>query len=159
MTTDETPVADTIDYLSDEWLDEADRAVADLTPLPDPVLVGIRVVGERATRHYSLVLGPDRVAVRRPDGDDGDEGDTAGDTADESDEGSSRSTRSVRLTMPLTVAAAVAQGRVGAQRAFLDGQIQLGGDTTVLLGYQQQLSDIDDRLASLRARTRFPETD
>ncbi len=151
MTTDETPPADTIDYLSDEWFDEADRAVADLTPLPDPVSVGIRVVGEGATRHYSLVLGPDRVAVRRPDGDGGD---TEGDT----DNSSSRWNESVRLTMPLTVAAAVAQGRVGAQRAFLDGQIQLGGDTTVLLGYQQQLSDIDDRLASLRARTRFPET-
>jgi hypothetical protein len=156
MTTDETPPADTIDYLSDEWFDEADRAVADLTPLPDPVSVGIRVVGERATRHYSLVLGPDRVAVRRPDGD---EGGTEGDTDGETDNSSSRWTESVRLTMPLTVAAAVAQGRVGAQRAFLDGQIQLGGDTTVLLGYQQQLSDIDDRLASLRARTRFPETD
>lgn len=152
MTADETPATDTVDYLSDEWLDEADRAVADLTPLPDPVSVGIRVVGERATRHYSLVLGPDRVAVRRPHGD---HGDTSGDT----DDRSSRSTESVRLTMPLTVAAAVAQGRVGAQRAFLDGQIQLGGDTTVLLGYQQQLSDIDDRLALLRARTRFPETD
>ncbi len=151
MTTDETPTADTIDYLSDEWLDEADRAVADLSPLPDPVSVGIRVVGERATRHYSLVLGPDRVAVRRPDGD---EGENEGD----GDNRSSRSTESVRLTMPLPVAAAVAQGRVGAQRAFLDGQIQLGGDTTVLLGYQQQLSDIDDRLAALRARTRFPET-
>ncbi len=149
MTTDETPTADTIDYLSDEWLDEADRAVADLSPLPDPVSVGIRVVGERATRHYSLVLGPDRVAVRRPDGDEGE---------NEGDNRSSRSTESVRLTMPLPVAAAVARGRVGAQRAFLDGQIQLGGDTTVLLGYQQQLSDIDDRLAALRARTRFPET-
>lgn len=146
MTTDETPAEGTIDYLSDEWLDEADRAVADLPALPDPVSVGIRVMGERATRRYSLVLGPDRVAVRRPTDGGG-------------DDGPGRSTDSVRLTMPLAVAAAVAQGRVGAQRAFLDGQIQLGGDTTVLLGYQQQLSAIDDRLASLRARTRFPDAD
>lgn len=149
MTADESPMDNTIEYLSDEWLDEADRAVADLPPLPDPVSVGIRVVGEHRNRHYSLVLGPDRVAVRRP----------ADDRGDEHDGGPGRPADSVRLTMPLTVAAAVAQGRVGAKRAFLDGQIQLGGDTTVLLGYQQQLADIDDRLASLRARTRYPDTD
>ena len=53
----------------------------------------------------------------------------------------------------MTTACAIAQGLTGAQRAFLDGKIQLGGDTTALLGHQGQLSQIDDQLSGLRAQT------
>ena len=56
---------------------------------------------------------------------------------------------------PTGIAAAIARGEIGAQRAFLDGEIRLGGDTTALLGHQAELAEIDDRLADLRAITRY----
>lgn len=123
-----------IPYLSDEWIRQADEALAGLAAVAGDVTVAVRVTGdgERPDVSYRLVLGPDKV---RMIGDD-----QNGD---------------VRLTMPYAVSAAIAQGRIGAQRAFLNGQIQLGGDTTALLGHQAPLAEVDDRLAELRARTRF----
>lgn len=149
-----------IDYLSDEWLGEADRAVADLPPLPDAVTVGIRIIDGGAVIGYSLVLGPDRVSIRPYRGDTEDPSATSpASTAEPSTETGDDRDRphdDVRLTMPMEVAVGIARGQAGAQRAFLDGHIQLGGDTTVLLGYQQHLAEIDDRLSDLRSRTRFP---
>ncbi|MDH3296114.1 MAG: SCP2 sterol-binding domain-containing protein [Acidimicrobiia bacterium] len=123
-----------IDYLSDEWFRLADAALATLPAVADNVTVAVQVLGDHDGPQacYRLVLGPDRVSVINDD--------KPGD---------------VRLTMPYSVAAAIAQGRVGAQRAFLDGHITLGGDTTALLGHQDQLAEIDDRLVWLRSRTRF----
>ncbi len=125
----------TIDYLSPEWLRSAGQAVASLVPIPSSVVVAVRVVdlpGGRADVEYCLVLGPDRVdiVIGGPDPD-------------------------VSLTMPYEIAAAIAQGSIGAQRAFLDGDVRLGGDTTALLGHQDQLAEIEDRLGELRSRTRF----
>lgn len=139
-----------VDYLSPEWLTRADQAVSQLPPLPDPITVEIIVTGEAdgatttspIVAGYRLILGPDRVAVRPLD--------TDGVERTEPD------TDRVRMTMPLTVASAIAQGQAAAQRAFLDGHVQLGGDITVLLGYQRELAEIDDRMAPLRADTGFP---
>ncbi len=120
-------------YLSDEWLAEADRRLGDLTPVPAPVVIGMAVDGGPfGDRAYRLILGPDRVGVASGLGDSG-----------------------VTMTLRWPVAIAVAQGRASAQRAFLDGDLQLGGDTSLLLGYQQQLADIEDRLDELRAATDF----
>ncbi|MGI9595399.1 MAG: hypothetical protein ACR2QK_04525 [Acidimicrobiales bacterium] len=120
-------------YLSDRWLDEADRRLASLTPLPASVSVGMAVLGgPDGDRLYRLVLGPDRVGVALGLADSG-----------------------VHMTLAWEVAVDIAQGRASAQRAFLDGRMQLGGDTSLLLGYQQQLADIEDRLDRLRADTDF----
>ncbi|MDH5520446.1 MAG: hypothetical protein OEZ14_07930, partial [Acidimicrobiia bacterium] len=61
----------------------------------------------------------------------------------------------VTLTMSYAIASAIARAEIGAQRAFLDGEVRLGGDTTALLGHQAQLAEIEDRLGELRARTRY----
>ena len=120
-------------YLDDAWLAEADRRLRDLAPIAQAVSVGMTVHGgPEGERRYRLVLGPDRVGIEAGLGDSG-----------------------VRMSVPWPVAVAIAQGRASAQRAFLDGQIQLGGDASLLLGHQQQLADIDDRLADLRAATDF----
>lgn len=122
-----------VPYLSDRWLQRADRELRGLTPIPDPVSVGMRVTGgPDGDRLYRLILGPDRVGIEAGLADSG-----------------------VRMTLVWDVATAIAQGRASAQRAFLDGRLQLGGDTSLLLGYQQQLADIDDRLDELRAATDF----
>ena len=59
------------------------------------------------------------------------------------------------MTLSWEVAVAIATGRASAQRAFLDGDLQLGGDTGLLLGHQRALTDIEDRLDELRAETDF----
>ncbi len=134
-----TATGESVDYLSAEWFREADDAVAALTPIPSAVTVAVNVHGlsrDRADVSYRLVLGPARVHIlaAEPDGAAG------GD---------------VSLTMAYDVAAAIARGEIGAQRAFLDGHVRLGGDTTALLGNQAQLAEIEDRLGDLRARTRY----
>lgn len=122
-----------VDYLSDAWLERAHRAVRGLPPVPSDLAVAVVVTdGPSGARQYRLVLGPDRVAVSA-------EPEPAG----------------VRMTLAWADATAIAQGRSSAQRAFLDGRLRLGGDTSLLLGHQEALAAIDDRLASLRAVTRF----
>jgi hypothetical protein len=122
------------EYLSSQWFEQADADLARLPVLADGVTIAVRVTGggRRPDVAYRLVLGPDRVRMISDD--------YPGD---------------VRLTMSYEISAAIARGELGAQRAFLDGKIQLGGDTTALLGHQRQLAEIDDQLADLRARTRF----
>lgn len=123
----------TVRYLSDEWMQRADRALAVLTPIAAPVAVGILVrSGPEGDRGYRLILGPDRVGVEV--GTDG---------------------SGVQMSLDWDVAVAIAEGQTSAQRTFLDGQMQLGGDTSLLLGHQQELSNIDDQLDELRAITSY----
>ena len=122
-----------IPYLSDPWLSEADTRLADLNPLDEEIRVGFRVTGgPDGDAEHQLVLGPDRVGAER-----GVEG------------------AAVVLTMAWELAVEIGQGRTSAQRAFLDGRIQLGGEPGVLLGHQSRLAEIDDRLADLRADTAY----
>ncbi len=132
MTESDRPGAG-IPYLSDPWLAAADGALADLAPIADELSVGIEVVGgPRGDRSYRLVLGPDRVGVSA-------EVEPAG----------------VRMTLEWDDAVAIANGRSSAQRAFLDGRLRLGGDISLLLGHQDALAAIDDRLGGLRDSTDF----
>ena len=131
----DTSAGDLIDYLSPTWFEQANAALGDLRPISSPVSVAVRIVTgdpDRPEIHYRLILGSDRVGLVA--------GDERGD---------------VRLTMAYHTARDIAEARLGAQRAFLDGDIKLGGDTTAILGFQQQLTDIEARLADLRSRTRY----
>jgi hypothetical protein len=120
-------------YLDDRWLTEADAALAGLTPVGIELTIGVTVTGgPDGDRRYRMVLGPDRVGIDPGAGSAG-----------------------VRMTLAWPDAVAVAQGNISAQRAFLDGRLRLGGDTGLLLGHQDALADLDDRLAPLRAVTRF----
>lgn len=120
-------------YLSDEWLTKADEQLAALSPISTAVSVAMTVTdGPDGERNYRLVLGPERVGVAPGVGDSG-----------------------VSMTVTWPVAVAIATGEASAQRAFLDGNLQLGGDTSLLLGHQQQLADIADKLDGLRSTTDF----
>ncbi|MFT7601248.1 MAG: hypothetical protein ACI8TP_004199 [Acidimicrobiales bacterium] len=120
-------------YLSDEWLARADEALTDLPPLDDDVLVGFVVTdGPNGDRSYGLRLGSGSVGV---------------------EPGSGAAAVTLRLRWDLAVA--VSQGRASAQRAFLDGELVLGGNVGLLLGHQRELKTIDDRLVSLRASTDY----
>lgn len=126
-------MTDRLRYLSDAWLAEADRRLADLQPIAEAVSVGMTVEGgPDGDRTYRLILGPSRVGMEPGIAGSG-----------------------VRMTLPWEVAVAVARAEASAQRAFLDGHLQLGGDTALLLGHQRELADIEDRLDKLRAETDF----
>ncbi len=120
-------------YLSDAWLREASEAVAGLTPLESDLVVGVTVLGgPENDRSYHISLGTGPVSIRA--GLDG---------------------ALVTMTMKWPLAVAIAKGETSAQRSFLDGEIQLGGDASQLLGHQKQLAEVDDRLAKVRARTDY----
>ncbi|MEM9654685.1 MAG: SCP2 sterol-binding domain-containing protein [Actinomycetota bacterium] len=120
-------------YLSPAWIERADTLLNDLQPLDEAVVVSMVVTGgPDGDRSYQLVLGPDRVAM----------------AADRIDGG-------VEMTMTWDVAVSIANGEASAQRAFLDGRLQLGGDPAVLLGHQKALAAIDDRLQPLREVTDY----
>lgn len=120
-------------YLSEEWLQAASTAVAELDAESVCLRVGYRVTD--APDHvvsYTLVLGDGtaRFEVGTADVD-------------------------ASLTLSYELAVAIATGTASAQRAFLDGEIRLGGSVTALLGSAPPLQAVDDRLVQLRVGTTF----
>lgn len=129
---------DEVEFLSDAWVEAADAA---LTTAPgaenaSPAVVAYRVTGgPDGDREHHLVLGAERPRLVRPGPGDPDP--------------------TVTLTMPYAIAAAVNQGTESAQRAVLDGRIDLQGRPDVLLAHQAPLTAVDDLLAPLRQHTRY----
>lgn len=120
-------------YLSDEWLSEANKAVSSLAPVEGELVVGFRVFYEASKCvEYQTRLGPEVVQIKGGLGD-----------------------AEVVFSLDWDLAGGIANGRVSPQRAFLDGEITLGGDPGHLLGFQQHLAAVDDRLASLRNQTDY----
>ncbi len=121
-------------YLSEAWLEAATHALSDTPPTKESLRVGYDIIdAPDGVGPYTLVMGPDRITFEA---------------------GLSDTSATLRLRYELAVA--IATGATSAQRAFLDGDISLGGDVTALLGAGGPLAGIDDRLASLRAITEFP---
>ncbi len=133
----ERPIATSLrgmKYLSESWLEAATHALAG-APSPESSLrVGYDITdAPDGIGPYTLAIGPDTISF---------------------EPGMTETAATLRLTYELAVQ--IARGYTSAQRAFLDGTIQLGGDITALLGSASPLAEIDDRLASLRAQTDFP---
>ncbi|MCU1370911.1 MAG: hypothetical protein JWO77_2105 [Ilumatobacteraceae bacterium] len=65
----------------------------------------------------------------------------------------------VRFHQDYATAASIAMGRGSAQRAFMTGQLRVGGDLRVLLAHQEVLASVGDVFAAVRERTLPPEVD
>ena len=130
-------------YLSPEWIDAAGRAVAGDDRLRAAWAGLALVVEQRVTGGpdgdvvWHVAIGPEGVALRPGPADPGRPAD-------------------LRITTDYTTAAAVASGTVGAQRAFVEGRLRLGGDLTLLMAHQRALAAVHDALAPVRARTTYP---
>lgn len=117
-------------YLSDQWIDAADASVRSIEPSAEPFAVSYIVTdGPDGDRSYTLDLGTPSI---RPGAD-----------------------AAVGLRMRWDVATAIATGDRSAQRAFLDGDIQITGDTQALLGAGDTMAVAEAALSSLRARTAY----
>jgi hypothetical protein len=121
-----------VQYLSDEWIEAANAAVAGLEPMADPFAVSYVITGgPGGDRSYTLTLGPPAVGIQ------------------------SGSDANVGLRMSWDVARGIATAELSSQRAFLDGDIRIDGDPQVLLGHGGGLAAVEERLADLRSRTQF----
>lgn len=119
-------------YLSDAWLEHAATAVAEIPPVDDAFSIGYLVTdGPDGDRAYTLQLGPDVVSIH------------------------SGADAPVTLQMTWSVACEIARGELGAQRAFLDGSIRIGGDAQALVGNAEAVIAVDTALADLRSLTTY----
>ena len=126
-------------YLSPEWLDAAGAALAADGSLA-AALAGITFTVEQAvdgtpdgTVRWHVTVADGKVALTpgpaaRPD---------------------------VRFTTTYPVAAAVARGEQSAQRAFIEGDLRVGGDLSLLISHQRALAAVDDALAPVRTATTY----
>ncbi|HET8619756.1 MAG TPA: SCP2 sterol-binding domain-containing protein [Acidimicrobiales bacterium] len=126
-------------YLSPAWIDAAGAAVAGDGPL------GAALAGITLTVEQVVTGGPDGDVTWSLGVDDGKVALIPGPAA-RSD---------LRLTTDYATAAAVAAGELGAQRAFVEGRLRVGGDLSLLITHQRALAAVDDALAGVRARTTY----
>jgi hypothetical protein len=69
--------------------------------------------------------------------------------------GAAEGAADLRFTTDYPTAAAIAAGEVGAQRAFVEGRLRVGGDLSLLIAHQRALAGVDDALAKVRAETTY----
>jgi alkyl sulfatase BDS1-like metallo-beta-lactamase superfamily hydrolase len=123
-------------FLSDEWMDELDRA-GQQVEVPGEVDLVIEheiVDGDRTVRfHVAFADGTIRV---RP---------------------GPAPTATVRFHQDAATAWAVLTGEGSAQRAFMAGDLRVGGDLRALLAQASVLGGLDDAFAAVRGRTEPPE--
>jgi hypothetical protein len=126
-------------YLSPAWIEAAGAAVAGDDRL------GAALAGVTLTVEQVVTGGPGGEVVWSLAVEDGKVSLTPG-PAPRSD---------LRLTSDYATAAAVAAGALGAQRAFVEGRLRVGGDLSLLITHQRALAAVDDALAGVRARTTY----
>lgn len=124
-------------YLSDAWIAELDAVAGASDALRsagagDLVIEQVVVDGEREVR-WHVVLHDGGAAVRPGPADE----------------------PTVRFTVRREVAEGITRGTESAQRAFMRGDLRVGGDTAALVEHADALAAIDDAFAPVRAATTF----
>jgi hypothetical protein len=116
-------------HLSPEWLRAADDAVASLDVDPaTSVVIEQRVVGgPEGDVVYRLVVSDGRCHVVIGDDPPAD----------------------VSITTPWTLAEQIASGAASAQRAFLHGEVRIGGDPAVLVRHADLAVELSAALSSI----------
>jgi alkyl sulfatase BDS1-like metallo-beta-lactamase superfamily hydrolase len=126
-------------YLTQEWLDAAQRAVDGDATLAD------------ATKDVQLTV--QQVVTGGPDGDAAyhvaiDDGAVRVLTGEAND-------ATVTFTLDWDTATAVSRGELSAQGAFMTGRIRVRGDLPKLVEHGSVFGGVDDVLADLRAQTTY----
>jgi SCP-2 sterol transfer family len=126
-------------YLSPDWIDAAGRALA-----ADDRLAAA-LAGVTLTVEQEVSGGPDGPVTWHLAIADGKVVLGAGPSAQ----------ADLRLSTDYPTAAGVAAGELGAQRAFVEGRLQVGGDLSLLITHQRALAAVHDALAPVRAATSY----
>jgi hypothetical protein len=128
-------------FLSPDWIRALDEAARDHPGLPDAA-VGLSLVVEQEVTdapggpvRFHVVFGDGSVRVRTGPAPQ----------------------PTVRFSQDLATATAIATGTESAQRAFMTGRLQVGGDLRVLLEGREALAALDDVFASVRRTTEHPD--
>lgn len=124
------------EFLSDGWLDAVERAAARSSGVPAELRLVVQQVvldvpGGDELVVYSLRLADGTVTLER----------------------GRRADADVTFIQDRATAAAVAQGQLSAQSAFLSGDLRVGGDLRVALRQASAITAIDDIFAEVRATT------
>lgn len=127
-------------FLSPAWVCALDDAARDHTGLPDAI-AGLSLVVEQEVT--DAPGGPVRFHVVFDDGSMRVRNGPAPQPA-------------VRFSQDLATAVAIATGTESAQRAFMTGRLQVGGDLRVLLEGREALTVLGDVFASVRPATEHP---
>jgi putative sterol carrier protein len=126
-------------YTSPDWIAAAGRALADDAGLKDATadvqLTLEQVVTDGPTGTVSWHVAIDHGHVELAEG-----------PAPAAD---------LRFTTTYDTAAAIASGKLAAQRAFAEGRLRVGGDLSLLVAHHRTLASLDDALASVRADTTY----
>ncbi len=142
------PYADVVEYLSPEWLAAAATLVA-----ADPLLAAaatahelvVEYLVEQPREHGPGEHGPGAVAPGDPVAYhlrlSGGAVALVPGTAPDAD---------VRFRCDHATALAVARGELGAQRAFMEGRLRIGGDVRAIVAAQEVLAAVGDVLAPIR---------
>jgi hypothetical protein len=129
------------EYLSPEWFATATELVATASTEGrfGPSTADVHLVVEQTVRRSD-----DSVAVWHVVIDDGSVALVPGAAA-----GSGRHA-DLTFSCDIVTAVGVRDGTIGAQSAFIDGRLRLGGDITALLAHGEMFATLDDVLAPLR---------
>lgn len=126
-------------YLSDEWLQEAGDALAADSALSDAakdldLTIQYEVTGAPGgKRSYGIHFVDGSAGV----------------------EPGAHKDAPVSFTLDYDTAAEIAQGRLSAQAAFMQGRLKLGGDVGVLIRQHAAFDGVADALGPLRDTTEF----
>jgi hypothetical protein len=123
-------------FLSDRWIAATDAAAGTATVPANVTLVVDHTVthGAREVR-YHVAVADGRIAVRPGPAPEA----------------------TVTFRQDLATAWAIASGRASAQRAFMAGQLRVGGDLHALVSNREVFAALDDVLAPVRDRTEPPD--
>lgn len=128
-----------VQYLSDEWMEQAAEALAAGTGPTGaegdgPVVLQYEVTAAPSgKRSYGLRFADGTVTLDmgpHPDAD-------------------------ASFALDYATAALIARGELSTQAAFMQGRIKLGGDVMVLVRQHGLLDSLDDALGDLRGRTEY----
>lgn len=113
------------EFLSETWFVDLTARAAAAQPPPDLVLtIEQRIEGAPEGR-WQVQIAEGSVAIVRPGSQDAD----------------------VRIVTDRETAAGIQRGEISAQRAFLDGRLQIGGDVQALLTHREALTELGIGLA------------
>lgn len=128
-----------VQFLSPEWIERLDAAAAAAAPFDASGADGRLVIEQRVIGGpqgdvtYHVSIGDGHASVRPGPSD----------------------AASVTFTAAYRTARDINRGEQSAQEAFMNGELQVGGDVRALLRHRAVLAELEDAFGELRSETSY----